>query len=172
MKSIGIAPARALFAAGMLLAAIATVTPAVASPGDGPGREPRGMGGPPPDRERPGRPPLGPPPIARAVPLDGPLVEALSLTRDQRDRLRGIHERERREAIPLVAAVELARLDLEQAMRAEPPQRAAVDAAVERLHDAQGALFRRRVGAALDQRAVLTAQQRRILDDHRPEPPR
>jgi Spy/CpxP family protein refolding chaperone len=100
------------------------------------------------------------------------LLERLDLTQQQRDQLAALRDQEQRKAIETRAQLEVARLDLRKLMRAEKADRTAIDAQIDRLATLRAQLQKDRVGMMLDTRALLTAEQRKKLEELRREGPR
>jgi Spy/CpxP family protein refolding chaperone len=102
-------------------------------------------------------------------PLGGMRWRELGLTDAQRDKLMEIRDRQARAGIRARADLALARLDLMKMMRAEHPDRGAIDSQIERLGHMRTELRKSQVNAMLDARGVLTADQRRKLESSREE---
>jgi Spy/CpxP family protein refolding chaperone len=87
----------------------------------------------------------------------------LGLTDQQRDRIAEIRDRHQREAIEQRARLRLARLDLHKLLRADRPDRGAIDRQIDELARLRAELGKARIGSMLEVRSVLTpAQQRRL----------
>ena len=100
------------------------------------------------------------------------VAKELDLTDDQQKKIEAVHDTHRRKAIAMRADLEVAQLDLHKLMRAEPLDRKAIDAQLDRTIAMRGQLHKARMGALLDARAVLTPEQREKLQDVRAAHPR
>jgi len=87
----------------------------------------------------------------------------LGLTEEQRNKLEDIRSSSAKVAIQQRANLQIQRLDLERLMRAENPDRAAIDGKLQELAQTRAALTRAAVFATLDARGVLTKEQRQKL---------
>ncbi len=96
----------------------------------------------------------------------GGMMAALNLTRDQKERLADIHDRQAREGIRMRADLAVARLDLRKLLRADPPSQSAIDAQIDRIARTRAELAKARVASLLEMRSVLTPEQREIVRDH------
>jgi Spy/CpxP family protein refolding chaperone len=99
--------------------------------------------------------------------LHGRIAEALDLTDVQRDKLQAIRDGFTRKQIQMRADLAIARLDLAKVMRADLPTQSDVDAKVNAITRLQGDMMKASLAARLDARKVLTADQRKKLDDLR-----
>jgi Spy/CpxP family protein refolding chaperone len=97
----------------------------------------------------------------------GAAMRALDLTSDQKKRMADIRDRQQRSAIKAQADMRIAQLDLQKLMRADTPDRRAVDSQIEKLGTMRTAMQKSRVGMMFDMRAVLTQDQRDKLKDWR-----
>ena len=97
----------------------------------------------------------------------GDLREKLNLTDEQRSRLADIRDRQARAAIPIQSDLRLAALDMRKLMRAERPDRRAIDQQIDRISGLRAQLHKSRVAGMLDARAVLTPAQQKLLREHR-----
>ena len=112
-------------------------------------------------------------PEGRLLRGGGPLAEKLSLTDAQRQKLSDIGDGLARQAIRSRADLALARLDLAKLARSESATQTALDAKVDALTRIQGTMMKAGIAARFEVRKVLTAEQRRQLDEMRKEgPPR
>jgi Spy/CpxP family protein refolding chaperone len=91
----------------------------------------------------------------------------LDLTPEQRDRITELHERQARKAIQARADLETARLDMRKLMRADTPDRRALDTQIDRIAGLEAGLRKDRVATLLDVRALLTPDQRKKLETMR-----
>jgi Spy/CpxP family protein refolding chaperone len=97
--------------------------------------------------------------------LHGRLAEELDLTDVQRDKLQAIGDGLARKQIQMRADMAIARLDLSKLMRADLPTQSDVDAKVNAITRLQGDMMKASLAARLDARKVLTADQRKKLED-------
>jgi Spy/CpxP family protein refolding chaperone len=84
----------------------------------------------------------------------------LDLTKEQRDKIAEIRDKQERNAIRMRADLETARLDMRRLIRADKPDRAAINRQVERMASLRSDLEKARIGMMLDVRDVLTPEQR------------
>jgi len=103
----------------------------------------------------------GPPPMFRLPPPE--VLESLGLSDAQRTQIERIHDDAVRTTARTEADLTVAELDLHRAVDADKPDRAAVDAAIERVASLRTTLFKARVGSWIDFRAALTPAQRSKL---------
>jgi Spy/CpxP family protein refolding chaperone len=87
------------------------------------------------------------------------MMEKLNLTDDQSKKLEDIRYQHQKKAITMRADLESARLDLGRMMRADQPDRRAIEAQLDKISQARLVLAKDRVGQMLDMRAVLTPEQ-------------
>lgn len=105
--------------------------------------------------------------------LDGPrLKQELGLSDQQLGDLRKLRLDQRRAAIRRRADAQLARLELQELMRAASVDEKAVQARVKELAELQAGALRARVDAQLAMRKLLTPEQRQKLEQLRAERPR
>jgi len=97
------------------------------------------------------------------------LADELDLTDAQRDKLQTLGDDLARKQIRMRADLAIARLDLAKLMRADAPTQADVDAKVNAVTRLQGDMMKANFAARLDARKVLTAEQRKKLEDLRSE---
>ena len=97
----------------------------------------------------------------------GMMASQLDLTDAQREKIRGIMETQMRRGIQERADLEIASLDLGKLMRADTPNRGAIDAQVDKMARMRATLSKERIGAMLDARGVLTPEQRDKLKQMR-----
>ena len=97
------------------------------------------------------------------------LAKQLDLTAEQRNRIGAIHDRQQRLMIEQRAKLELAHLDLRTLLRADPPNRAALEAKSDEISRLEAQMRKARLGTMLDLRDVLTAEQRAKLEALREE---
>lgn len=106
---------------------------------------------------------------------DPELQKQLNLTDEQRKKLQDINFNTEKAAITERAAMQVQRLELKRLMRAENPDRAAIDKKIQEISQARTALMKTRANELLDVRAVLTKEQRdkiRETIQRRPRPMR
>ncbi len=96
---------------------------------------------------------------------NGRLADELDLTDVQRDKLQVIRDGLARKQIQMRADLAIARLDLSKLMRADLPSQSDVDAKVNAITRLQGDMMKASLTARLDSRKVLTADQRKKLED-------
>ena len=104
--------------------------------------------------------------------MRGRIAQELNLTDEQKERLRAIHEAERPNVEAAREDVRAKRRALDEAVTAEPVNRALVDQRTRELGDAQANLLRVTTSVRLKAREVFTPEQRaqlRTLRDERRE---
>lgn len=92
-------------------------------------------------------------------------MKELGLTPEQQRKMADAHERMQRQGIQLEADLRIARLDMEKLMRAEQPDRAAIEAQVDRISGIEAALQKARIATQLEARSILTPEQLRKLHE-------
>ncbi|MGH7681856.1 MAG: Spy/CpxP family protein refolding chaperone [Candidatus Eiseniibacteriota bacterium] len=100
---------------------------------------------------------------------NGRLAEALDLTDVQQDKLQVLGDDLARKQIRMRADLAIARLDLAKVMRADAPTQSEVDAKVNAVTRLQGDMMKAGLTATLEARKVLTAEQRKKLEDLKSE---
>ena len=90
-------------------------------------------------------------------------MAALKLSDTQKDRMRDIHDRQRRESIRARADLEIAALDLRKLVDNDRPDRAAINAQIDKMAARRADLRKAEVGSMIEAREVLTAQQRQQM---------
>lgn len=95
------------------------------------------------------------------------LMRELDLTREQRDRLADLRDKQARVAIRARADLATAGLDMRRLMRAENPDRAAINRQIDRMAQLRAEMAKARIAGMLDMRSVLTPEQREKLRGHR-----
>lgn len=98
---------------------------------------------------------------------DGKLADQLKLTTTQKARLKVIAEEHQRKAIQMRADADLARLDLGKLMKDERPDRNRINSQIDVVTKMRAEQMKSAIGAGLDAREVLTAEQRKQLEDLR-----
>lgn len=94
-------------------------------------------------------------------------LRALDLSDAQRKRVEDLGERHQRRAIQSRADLQTARLDLRKLMRADTPDRRAIETQIDRIAGLRAGLEKDRAGMLLDVRALLTPEQREQLESWR-----
>jgi Spy/CpxP family protein refolding chaperone len=94
------------------------------------------------------------------------LLEDLDLSRDQAKEIAEIRDEQRRRAIDRRAEIQVAALDLRKLMRANRPDRGAIEHQIDVIAHLRAELHKSRVDALLDMREVLTPEQREKLKEH------
>jgi Spy/CpxP family protein refolding chaperone len=84
----------------------------------------------------------------------------LDLSKEQRDKIADLRDKQQRNGIRLRSDLETARLDMRRLLRADKPDRAAINRQVERMASLRSDLEKARIGMMLDVRDVLTPEQR------------
>jgi Spy/CpxP family protein refolding chaperone len=90
-------------------------------------------------------------------------AKAIGLTDEQMNRLRGMRVAHQREMIRLRADAQIARLDLEEALRQPNAKFADVKAKVAAISALHGQMMEKKVAFRLDARQVLTPEQQQKL---------
>lgn len=134
---------------------------------DQPGPAMQGMrppGGPGMGLRRPGMGVRGPQMMRREILMhllrDTEAQKQLNITEEQRKKMEDIVFNNQKAGIQDRANLQVRRLELQRLMQADTPDRAAIDKKLQEVTQAQAALERARINAALDFRAVLTKEQR------------
>ena len=95
------------------------------------------------------------------MPAMGPdLREQLGLTDEQAEKLRALRVEAMKNGLRTRSSLMIARLELEELMRSDTPDRAAIDAKLRQLTDAHSALLRQHVEHRLTLHGILTPEQR------------
>jgi Spy/CpxP family protein refolding chaperone len=87
------------------------------------------------------------------------MMEKLNLTDDQTKKLEDIRYQHQKKAITMRADLESARLDLGRMMRADQPDRRAIETQLDKIGQARVTLEKDRVAQLLEMRAILTPEQ-------------
>ena len=98
------------------------------------------------------------------------MMEELDLSDEQRSKLEALRESGMREGIRIRADLEIARLDLRQAMRQADPSAPDVKAKVAKVNGVRAKMLEHRVDGQLKRQAVLTPEQRTKLEELRRRP--
>ena len=93
----------------------------------------------------------------------------LDLTEQQKDRIEAIHDKQRRSAIEIRKNLELAQLDMRKLVRADTPDRRAIETQVDRMSGLRAQLQKSQLNSMLDVRGVLTPEQLQKLEQRRGE---
>jgi len=97
----------------------------------------------------------------------GMAMRALDLTSEQKKRMADIRDRQQRTAIRAQADMRIAALDLRKLMRADSPDRRAIESQIEKIGSMRTSMQKSRVGMMFDLRGVLTQEQKDKLKDMR-----
>ena len=87
------------------------------------------------------------------------LLRELDLSKEQREKIADLREKQERGAIRVRADLQTARLDLRRMMRAEKADRLAINRQIDRIAQMRAELAKARVGMMLDVRGLLTPEQ-------------
>ena len=87
------------------------------------------------------------------------LMRELDLSKEQRDKIADLREKQQRSAIRSRADLQVARLDLRRMMRADKPDRAAINRQIDHMTQLRSDMEKARVAMMLDMRSVLTPEQ-------------
>jgi Spy/CpxP family protein refolding chaperone len=161
----GALAALALVATLAIGAVLATPDPEIPPPDSGPDgavaqdRDPGDPG--PGDRPDGGMGERGPMGHGRRAMMERMrMARQLDLSRDQRDKIAQIRDREQRQMIRQRADLATARLDLRRLLREERIDRAAVNRQIDALARMRAEMAKARIGTMLEIRDVLTPEQR------------
>lgn len=94
-------------------------------------------------------------------------LAALDLTDEQKTKLEAIHERSQRKNIQSRADIQIARLDLRKLLRADNPDRRAIESQIDKVSSMQATMQKANLGAMFEARSVLTDAQRKKLQEMR-----
>jgi len=92
-------------------------------------------------------------------------MKELGVTDDQRKKMDDINFNAAKARIQAQGALQVQRMELERLMRADNPDRAAIDKKIQEIAQSQATLMRSTITARLDNQAVLTKDQRDKLKD-------
>jgi Spy/CpxP family protein refolding chaperone len=126
-----------------------------------PGPGARGPGG------RVGQGMRGGPGMGRGGPAGAQLRDKLNLSDDQKAKLADIRDRQERASIPVNGDLRIASLDLRKLMRADKPDKGAIDTQIDRIASLRASLQKSRVAGHLEARGVLTPAQQKLMKEHR-----
>ncbi|HEY6866059.1 MAG TPA: Spy/CpxP family protein refolding chaperone [Candidatus Eisenbacteria bacterium] len=87
------------------------------------------------------------------------LLRELDLSKEQRDKIAELRDKQQRSTIRARADLQTARLDLRRLIRADKPDRAAIDRQIDRMAQIRSEMQKSRVAMMLDMRSVLTPEQ-------------
>jgi Spy/CpxP family protein refolding chaperone len=87
------------------------------------------------------------------------MLRGLDLTADQQKKVEIIHERQARLMVQAQADIRIATMDLQQLMRAERPDKAKIDAQIDRLAQLRAEMQKSHTAILLEVRALLTPEQ-------------
>ena len=90
----------------------------------------------------------------------GPMMlQGLDLTAEQQKKVAVIHERQARLMVQAQADLRIATMDLQKLMRAETPDKAKIDAQIDKLAQLRAGMQKSRTATLLEVRALLTPEQ-------------
>jgi len=90
----------------------------------------------------------------------GPMMlKGLDLTADQQKKVAVIHEKQARLMVQAQADIRIATMDMQQLMRAETPDKAKIDAQIDKLAQLRSGMQKSRTATLLEVRALLTPEQ-------------
>jgi Spy/CpxP family protein refolding chaperone len=92
-------------------------------------------------------------------PKCGPMLKALDLTAEQQKKVDVIHEKQARLMVQAQADLRIAEMDMQQLMRAETPDKAKIDAQIDKLSQLQAGIQKSRTATLFEIRALLTPEQ-------------
>lgn len=93
------------------------------------------------------------------------LYEELKLTDDQRAKLEKLFFEFRKNQADIAGKLNKARIELQELLSAEKPDKSAIDKKVNEVSDYMKELFKNRTNYWLDVQQILTPEQRKILKD-------
>jgi Spy/CpxP family protein refolding chaperone len=102
----------------------------------------------------------------------GMMLRDLDLSKEQRTRIRDIRDKQMRSAIRAQADMRIAQLDLTKLMRADNPDRRAIESQIEKIGGMRTAMQKSRIATMFEVRNVLTPEQREQLRESRDQGPR
>jgi Spy/CpxP family protein refolding chaperone len=97
----------------------------------------------------------------------GMRLQALDLTDEQKTKIEAIHERAQRKNIQSRADLQVAQLDLRKLLRAENPDRRAIESQIDRVSALQVGMHKANLGVMFETRALLTEAQKKQLQEMR-----
>ena len=87
------------------------------------------------------------------------MLRDLDLTKEQRDKIADLHQKQARASIRMRADLQTAHLDLGELMRSERPDRPAIAKQIDKIGQLRAEMQKARVNTMLDVRSVLTPEQ-------------
>ena len=87
------------------------------------------------------------------------IMRELDLSKEQRDKIADLREKQERGAIRMRADLQTARLDMRRMMRADKADRMAINRQIDRIAQLCAEMAKARVGTMLDIRGLLTPEQ-------------
>ena len=87
------------------------------------------------------------------------MLKGLGLTADQQKKVAVIHEKQARLMVQAQADLRIATMDMQQLMRAETPDKAKIDAQIDKLAQLRAGMQKSRTATLLEVRALLTPEQ-------------
>lgn len=97
----------------------------------------------------------------------GMRLHALDLTDQQKTKIEAVHERAQRKNIQSRADLQVAQLDLRKLLRAENPDRRAIESQIDRVSALQAGMQKANLGVMFETRALLTEAQKKQLQEMR-----
>jgi Spy/CpxP family protein refolding chaperone len=92
-------------------------------------------------------------------PKCGPMLKGLDLTAEQQKKVDVIHEKQARLMVQAQADLRIAEMDMQQLMRSETPDKAKIDAQIDKLAQLRAGMQKSRTATLLEVRALLTPEQ-------------
>ncbi len=94
-------------------------------------------------------------------PKCGPMLKALDLTAEQQKKVDAIHEKQARVMVQAQADIRIAEMDMQQLVRAETPDKAKIDAQIDKLAQLKAGMQKSRTATLLEIRGLLTPEQQK-----------
>ena len=107
--------------------------------------------------------------IVERIRLHAGMARELNLTSEQREKLAAIREHAAKRRIQAMADLRIAAIDLGHLIRAERPDRRAIDAQIDRLAAMRAGLMKARIATRFEMRSLLTAAQQATSATYRPQ---
>jgi Spy/CpxP family protein refolding chaperone len=92
-------------------------------------------------------------------------MQELGLTPEQQRKMADIHEHMQRQVIQIEADLRIAQLDMQKLMQAESPDRAQIEAQIDRIAGLEAAMKKARIATQLEARSLLTPEQVRKMHE-------
>jgi Spy/CpxP family protein refolding chaperone len=92
-------------------------------------------------------------------PKCGPMLKTLDLTAEQQKKVDAIHEKLARQMVQAGADLRIAEMDMKQLMSAETPDKAKIDAQVDKVSQLQAGMQKSRIATLFEIRGLLTPEQ-------------